>query len=155
MNPFSLRAILMAIIAAIAASTLGLPGARASADAPTDDSVAAHRAVLDMAGAFTNDGFKLRDGAFTGTLKAGEASLIQVNLYAGNQYWFSVATADPKTAVSVNLYDEAGKLVKTDPYTNANRAAAGFAPDTSGPYYIRIADPARTAATYCLIYSYK
>jgi hypothetical protein len=135
----------------IAALALG----QAAAHGDTDAEVAAHRQVLDLAGAFTNDGFKLRDGEYAGTLKAGQAALIQVNLYAGNQYWFSAATADPKTMVSIDLYDETGKLVKTDPYTNANRAAAGFAPETSGPYYIRIADTAEADATYCLIYSYK
>jgi hypothetical protein len=141
------RFFLFTLLAALAA---GPAGARAE----TDDEVAAHRSVLDLAGAFTNDGFKMRDGDFAGTLKAGQAAVIQVNLYAGNQYWFSVSTADPKTNVSVNLYDESGKLVKTDPYTNANRAAAGFAPDASGPYYVRIASPG-APATFCLIYSYK
>jgi hypothetical protein len=114
----------------------------------------AHEAVLDLAGAFTNDGFKLRDGDITGTLKTGEATVIQVNLYAGNEYWFSVATADPKTTVSISLYDETGKLLKTNPYSDPHRAAAGYAPDTSGPYYVRVAN-AGVAATYCLIYSYK
>jgi hypothetical protein len=145
MKRFLLFAILMA--------ALSLRPAPAHAD--TDAEVASHRLALDLAGAFSNDGFKLRDGDYSGTLKAGETALIQVNLYAGNQYWFTVATADPKTTVSINLYDETGKLVKSDPYTNANRVAAGFAPDTSGPYYVRIADAAGAGATYCLIYSYK
>ena len=162
MKPFFLRAIL------IAALVLGPAAAHADKDAE----VTAHAAVLDLAGAFTNDGFKLRDGDYVGTLTAGQAMVIQVNLYAGNQYWFSVATADAKGKVSINLYDETGKLVKadpyvkladtgklatteTDPYANTNRAAAGFAPDTSGPYYVRVADLAGAAATYCLIYSYK
>lgn len=145
----------------------------AAANAETNAEVDAHRTVLDLAGAFTNDGFKLRDGDYTGTLKPGEAAVIQVNLYAGNEYWFSVATADPKTAVSINVYDETGKLVKTDAFTtaadtssegpaekldpdaNSNRSAAGFAPDASGPYYLRIANTAGSEATYCLIYSYK
>ncbi len=126
-----------------------------AAHGETDDQVAAHRAVLDLAGAFTNDGFKLRDGDFTGTLKGGESAIIQVNLYAGNQYWFSVATSDTNTAVTIDLYDETGKLLKTDPYSNANRAAAGLAPDSSGPYYVRIENPGATPATYSLIYSYK
>jgi len=140
---------------AILIAALALGPAAARADTDTDAEVAAHRAVLDLAGAFTNDGFKLRDGDHTGTLKPGEALVIQVNLYAGNQYWFSVGTSDPKTMVSVQLYDETGKLLKTDPYTNANRAATGFAPDASGPYYVRVADTLGTPATYCLLYSYK
>ena len=83
-----------------------------------------------------------------------ESVLVQVNLYAGNQYWFSVATADPKTDVTIDLYDETGKLVKTDPYADAHRAAAGFAPEASGPYYVRIENPG-PPAVYSLIYSYK
>jgi hypothetical protein len=121
----------------------------------TDAQVAAHRTVLDLAGAFTNDGFKLRDSDFTGTLKPGEAAVVQVNLYAGNQYWFSVATADPATMVSINLYDETGKLLKADPFTNLNRAASGFSPDSSGPYYVRVVNIGTSPATFCLIYSYK
>jgi len=148
MKSFFLRATLIAGLA------LGPAAARATTDTDTDAEVAAHAAVLDLAGAFTNDGFKLRDGDYAGTLKKGESVLIQVNLYAGNEYWFSVATANPKTAIAITLYDETGKLVKTNPYTDPSRAAAGFSPDTSGPYYVRIADPG-PAATYCLIYSYK
>jgi len=148
MKSFFLRATLIAGLA------LGPAAARATTDTDTDAEVAAHAAVLDLAGAFTNDGFKLRDGDYAGTLKKGESVLIQVNLYAGNEYWFSVATADPKTTVSISLYDETGKLLATNPYKDAHRAAAGFSPDTSGPYYVRIADPG-PPATYCLIYSYK
>jgi hypothetical protein len=139
---------------AILAVALALPPAAARA-ADTDAEVTAHQSVLDLAGAFTNDGFKLRDGDYAGNLKPGQATVIQVNLYAGNQYWFSAATSDPKTMLSISVYDENGKLVQTDPYSNANRVAAGYAPDTSGPYYVRIAGPADSAATYCLIYSYK
>src|ERR1700677_3789687 len=100
--------------------------APAAGCAQSDAEVAAHESVLDLAGAFTNDGFKLRDGNFTGGLKPGESKVVQVNLFAGNQYWFSVSTADAKTSVTIALYDETGKLAKTDPYTNATRAGAGF-----------------------------
>ena len=59
--------------------------------AETDEEVEAHKLVLDLTGAFSNDGFKLRDGHWTGTIKPQERALIAVNLYAGNQYWFSAA----------------------------------------------------------------
>jgi len=146
MKPFFLR------VTSIVALVLALGPAVARAD--SDAEVAAHQSVLDLAGAFTNDGFKLRDGDYAGTLKAGQAAIVQVNLYAGNQYWFSAATSDPKIMISINLYDETGKLLKTDPYANGNRTATSFAPETSGPYYVRIA-AAGAAATYCLVYSYK
>jgi hypothetical protein len=147
-------------------------------DMPTDAQVTAHRSVLDLAGAFTNDGFKLRDGDFSTTLKAGQSTVVQVNLYAGNEYWFAVSTSDAKSAVTISVYDEAGKVMKTEPYASqadetakqgkadaqtnpdpdansTNRAAAGFAPDASGPYYVKIANTTGAPATCCLIYSYK
>ena len=137
---------------AILCASLALSPLRAASDVE----VAAHRAVLGLAGAFTNDGFKIRDGVFTGVLKAKETALVQVNLYAGNQYWFSVSTGDPATKVSMALYDEAGHPLKTDPYADANNAAAGFAPEISGPYYIQVRNAAAGApAAFCLIYSYK
>jgi hypothetical protein len=157
MKSFLPRAILIRAMAPFFAFLPFVPSPARAADEPapaTDAETAAHAAVLDLSGAFTNDGFKLRDGDYAGTLKEGQAVVIQVNLYAGNEYWFCVATADPKTTVSINLYDESGKLLKTNPYTDPHRAAAGFSPDASGPYYVRIAD-AGPAAAYCLIYSYK
>jgi hypothetical protein len=138
--------------------------------AATDEETVAHRSVLDLAGAFANDGFKLRDGAYDAILKPGQATVIQVNLYAGNQYWFAASTADAKSTVSLSVFDENGKPVKYEPYSNpatakegsldeassgTNRVAAGFSPDSSGPYYLRIANTSDAPATCCLIYSYK
>jgi len=45
-------------------------GLRAGAE--SDKEVEAHKAVLDLAGAFTNDGFKMRDGHWVGTIKPHE-----------------------------------------------------------------------------------
>ncbi len=71
--------------------TLIILAAGGSLRAETDEEVEAHKLVLDLTGAFSNDGFKLRDGHWTGTIKPKERALIAVNLYAGNQYWFSAA----------------------------------------------------------------
>ena len=46
--------------------------AGASLRAETDDEVEAHRQVLDLTGAFSNDGFKLRDGHWAGQIKPAE-----------------------------------------------------------------------------------
>jgi len=58
------------------------------ARAETDSEVEARKTALDLAGAFTNDGFKMRDGHWCGTIKPHELALSAVNLNAGNQYWF-------------------------------------------------------------------
>ena len=56
--------------------------------------MAARAVALDVAGAFSNDGFKLRDGHWAGTLAPNESKLLAVNLYAGNQYWFSAGATE-------------------------------------------------------------
>ena len=123
--------------------------------AETDDEVEAHKLALDLAGAFGNDGFKLRDGHWTGVIKPHEHALIAVNLYAGNQYWFSTATIGKAKKVSVDLYDESGKPVVTEVYNSGDRATAGFSPTKSGEYYVALNVLEGEAATFCLVYSYK
>ena len=120
------------------------------ARAERDSEVEARKTALDLAGAFTNDGFKMRDGHWCGTIKPHELALIAVNLYAGNQYWFSVGAIDPAKKIAVNLYDEAGKQVATENYNSGEKAAAGFSPTNSGQYFVSIA-----ASSFCLVYSYK
>jgi hypothetical protein len=125
------------------------------AHAETDKEVAARKRALDVAGAFSNDGFKLRDGHWCGTIEPGKPQLVQVSLYAGNEYWFSLgATADAKK-VAISVYDEAGKPLTFDPWTEGSTAAAGFAPDASGPYYLKIEALEGQLATFCVLYSYK
>jgi hypothetical protein len=62
--------------------------------AETDQEVAARVVALELAGAFGNDGFKLRDGHWVGTLAANESRLIAVSLYSGNDYWFSAGATE-------------------------------------------------------------
>jgi hypothetical protein len=123
--------------------------------AETDREVQAHKAVLDLAGAFSNDGFKMRDGHWFGTIKAHERALVAVNLYAGNQYWFSAGATQPAKRIDVAVYDETGKLVRTESYNEGDRAAAGFSPTTSGQYYVSVELIDGDESSFCLVYSYK
>jgi hypothetical protein len=123
--------------------------------ADTDAEVNARKNALDVAGAFTNDGFKLRDGHWCGTLKAQDHALIAVNLYAGNQYWFAVGAADPGKKIAVNIYDETGRLLTTEHYEGGDRAAAGFSPNDSGQYFVSVDLVDGGSSSFCLIYSYK
>ena len=139
-----------AIFAAIA-----LTISTALAGPESDSEVAARKAALDLAGAFTNEGFKMRDGHWTGTIKLKEHALIAVNLYAGNQYWFSVGATEPAKKISVNVYDETGKLMETESYSEGDKAAAGFSPTNSGQYYVLVDLVEGDASSVCLVYSYK
>ena len=125
------------------------------AQSETDREVNARKTALEVAGAFTNDGFKMRDGHWCGLLKPDELALVAVNLYAGNQYWFSVGTIEPAKKVAVNVYDETGKQVGTENYSEGEKAAAGFSPSSSGQYFVSVDLVEGAASSFCLVYSYK
>jgi hypothetical protein len=129
----------------------------ASLRADTDAEVEARRGALDLAGAFTNDGFKIRDGHWCGTIKPHDHALIAVNLYAGNEYWFSVGATQQAKKIAVNVYDETGKQVTTENYQSESgeKVAAGFAPTNSGQYYVSVDLLDGQESSFCLVYSYK
>jgi hypothetical protein len=122
--------------------------------AETDAEVRARKDALDIAGAFSNDGFKIRDGHWCGVVKPHEHVLVAVNLYAGNQYWFSAAATDP-AKIAVSVYDENGKQVTTESYNNGEKAAAGFSPANSGQYFVSVDLVEGDGGSFCLVYSYK
>ena len=140
----------IAIFFGLAMLALGAP-----LPAQTDEEVEAHKLVLDLTGAFSNEGFKLRDGHWTGMIKPQERALIAVNLYAGNQYWFSAAANAKAKKISVEVYDEAGKPVTTETYNSGDRASAGFSPTNSGQFFVSISLLEGETTTFCLVYSYK
>src|SRR6266496_1149188 len=121
----------------------------------TDAEVRARKDALDVAGAFSNDGFKIRDGHWCGVLKPHDHTLVAVNLYAGNQYWFSAAAAEPAKKIAVSVYDETGKQVTTESYNNEEKAAAGFSPANSGQYFVSVDLVEGEGGSFCLVYSYK
>ncbi len=123
--------------------------------APSDDEVVARRVALDLAGAFTNDGFKLRDGNWTGVLEVGKSRIVEVNLYAGNQYWFTLGSVPAAKKLEITVFDESGKPMEVDPYQENSVAAAGFSPQASGVYYVKVSELEGSKAAFCLIYSYK
>ena len=123
--------------------------------AETDGEVEARKVALDLAGAFANDGFKVRDGHWTGSVKKGDRTVVAVNLYAGNEYWFSVAGAQKGSRFALNLFDETGQPVVTENFAEEDKAAAGFSPTNSGQYFVSIAAPEADTGTVCLVYSYK
>src|SRR5437879_2533117 len=123
--------------------------------AQTDAEVEARKDALDVAAAFSNDGFKIRDGHWCGIVKPHDHSLVAVNLYAGNQYWFSVGATEPAKKVAVSVYDETGKQVTTESYDNGEKAAAGFTPSSSGQYFVSVDLLEGGEGSFCLVYSYK
>jgi len=148
------RRLLILLLTTVALATL-----RASeptpAPTPSDEEVKARASALEVAGGFSNDGFKIRDAHTCGTLAPKASKFIQVNLSGGNQYWFIAAATAPAKRLAVTLYDEQGKPVSTELYENNAQAAAGFSPPTSGPYIVRVEELEGGPAVFCLLYSYK
>ena len=130
-------------------------GSSIAVRAETDAEVRARKDALDVAGAFSNDGFKIRDGHWCGVVKPHEHALVAVNLYAGNQYWFSAGAVEPVKKIAVSVYDETGKPVTTESYNNGEKAAAGFSPANSGQYFVSVDLVEGEEGSFCLVYSYK
>jgi hypothetical protein len=127
-----------------------------AAGSETDGEVAAREVALELAGAFSNDGYKIRDGHYSGQLQLHTPKIVVVNLYAGNQYYFSLGATDKAKKVSVTVYDETGKEVDGEElFTQKSRAAAGVSPVFSGPYYAKVELLEGDPTDFCLIYSYK
>lgn len=119
----------------------------------TDAQTTAKSAAYDLAAAFSNEGFKTRYGAFFGSSLPGAPSLVKVNLFAGNEYWFSAATGSGGK-IEVRVYDEEGQPIESEVFAEEGRAAAGIGAAYSGAYYIEVAAESAPAA-FCLVYSYK
>ena len=139
------------ILTILAASLIAILPSFADSDAQ----VAARSDALDLAGAFQNDGFKIRDGNYFGELTKGQSQIISVNLYSGNAYWFSASTAEKSDKLKVSIFDDSGKPISYLPYQSGPRAAAGFSPDASGLYYVKVALVEGQTSTFCLICAYK
>jgi hypothetical protein len=130
-------------------------GTSVAVHAETDAEVRARKDALDVAAAFSNDGFKIRDGHWCGVVKPHDHALVAVNLYAGNQYWFSAGATEPVKKIAVSVYDETGKQVTTENYDNGEKAAAGFSPVNSGQYFVSVDVVEGEEGSFCLVYSYK
>ena len=118
--------------------------------------MAAREVALELAAGFTNDRYKIRDGHWSGQLKPHAPQIVTVNLYAGNQYYFSLGSTDKAKKVNVIVYDEAGKQVGEEQfYQDRYRAAAGVSPVASGVHYVSIELLEGEPADFCLLYSYK
>jgi hypothetical protein len=120
-----------------------------------DIDVSARSKALELAGAFSNDGYKIRDGYWPGEIEPNRPQFLEVNLFAGNEYWFSAAVTSPGRKVAVGVFDEKGNPVEYQIHEDGQVAAAGFVPEVSGRYFIKIDLLEGDKSQFCLLYSYK
>jgi hypothetical protein len=158
------------IVALLAAADLRAqtpaPSATPSASptpAVTPDSAAdnpenpqARSATLDLAGAFSNDGYKIRDGYYFSTLAPGKSVVVEVNLFAGNEYWFCAAANPPATGLAIHVFDEKGTLISDQQYyADGPKVAAGIVAPASGKYLVKITLTEGGKSSFCFLYCYK
>lgn len=115
----------------------------------------ARAAALQLAGAFSNDGYKIRDGFYFGTLEPGKSAVIEVNLFAGNEYWFCAAGLAPARKLAVTVFDEEGKPVEQQSYGDEASAAAGVVAAASGKYFVKVSLVEGEKSPFCFLYCYK
>lgn len=143
------------IATSLFASLLALAASVNANPASGDAVITCRRAALELAGAWTNDGFRLRERTWAGMLPEGKPALARVNLLAGNRYWFTAATNAASTSLTLNIYTEQGAPIAAQTHRDGPLAAVGFAPATSGSYIIGVSESSGTPVPFCLVYSYK
>jgi hypothetical protein len=116
---------------------------------------AARRGALELAGAFSNDGYKIRDGFWFSSVEADKPALIKVNLFAGNEYWFCANGVPPARELDVIVFDSTGNVIDQQEYHDGVRAAVGVEPPVSGEYFIQVSLTAGDKSDFCLLYCYK
>jgi hypothetical protein len=123
--------------------------------AAAESDVSARSKALELAGAFSNDGYKIRDGYWPGEIEPDRPQFLEVNLFSGNEYWFSAAVNSPGRKMAISVFDEKGKPVEFQTYEDGQVAAAGFLPEISGRYFVKLSLLEGNKAQFCLLYSYK
>lgn len=111
--------------------------------------------LFDFAGVLGNEGFKVRDGAWTGRLLNGKPQRLAVNLFAGNQYWFCAATSDPAETPSLSLRDPSGHPVEVVRSEKDGVAAVGVTAGATGRYTLELKGSSPGTRSFCLLYLFK
>jgi hypothetical protein len=111
--------------------------------------------LYDLAGAIGNEGFKVRDGAWTGVLQGSKPQRLAVNLFAGNQYWFCATTSSSGETPSLSLRNPAGQEVESVDFEKDGMAAVGVTAPATGRYVLEVRGSARGSREFCVLYLFK
>lgn len=133
------------------------PSPPAPAETPASEAAnpEARSKALELAGAFTNEGFTIRDGHWSAKFEPNGSQIVEVNLFRDNEYWFCVGGAATARKIEVKVFDETGQPVESSNYQEGATAAAGIVAPGSGKYYIQITLVEGDASDLCLVYTFK
>lgn len=146
----------LAVTAAVAKgpAPAASPRAGSSPAASPAPGVSLRARLLDFCGALGNEGFKLRDGVWSGRLEAGAPQRLAVNLFAGNQYWFCAAVPGEARGLKIGIYDAEGNPLETSSHDAPGVTAAGVTAAATGEHFVVVESPAG-ASDFCLVYLFK
>jgi hypothetical protein len=163
----SVSLILVPLLLGISLPARGEEGHDTNASLPVNPAspvpTEARRLALEAAGAFVNDGFRIRDGEWTGMLFRGKPAFLRVTLFQGESYWFVGATPSTGAVLRITVYDAAGKPIKGEQWKDSAqgagaRCAAGVAPIQSGQYFVGVElmeNPGGLPIEFSVVYAYK
>jgi len=121
-----------------------------------------HRLVLEDAGSLIKEGYKIRDGDWSGSLTKEWPLFLQVTLFAGEKYRFVGATATKDASLRIAIFNEGGKPVKTEEWKNSGdsvgRWGVGIVPAKSGRYFVGVElinSPSGLPSEFSLVYAYR
>lgn len=127
------------------------------------DFVESKRRALDLLGGLVNHGFRVRDEVWEISLRPKKMELLQLTLFAGNQYWFAASASAPAERLKLTLYDNEGNpllldLWKDDHAIPGARMAGGLVIARSGNYYVGmevVEEEGEKAVPASLVYAYQ
>ena len=119
--------------------------------------MAAREDALELAGAFTNDGYKIRDGHWSRPAEAARAADRHGQPVRGQPVlFFARLDGQGEKGQGDRCTTRAGNQVGDEQFfQEKSRAAAGVSPVASGLYYVSVELLEGEQADFCLLYSYK
>lgn len=123
--------------------------------APGDPELQARQRALEFAAAFANQGYHLRDGYWMEVLQPKQPRRLSLQLFAGNEYWFSAGLAGTGGNLELKVYDQSGRVLDGQNFRREGSFAIGIEPETTGTYYLEVALADGEATPFCLVYSFK
>jgi hypothetical protein len=150
------RDILRLAAAGLAASNVPVP-ARAQRASAGDIRLLARRRAIEARRRLAADGWRARDGVWSGQLNATQRHAIPVHLIAGNTYLFVMALRPVNALQVFSLLDAEGRLVsEKSAVSDPGLSALLVEPASSGRYHIFSEVPTDSPTTEAaLVYLYR
>ena len=111
--------------------------------------------ALELAAGNEGEGYQVHDGFWSGTLTKAEPILLEVYLFAGNDYRFSAANLDVSSQLKLSIFDAWGYSAGQEYSGGSSCSTAGITVIRSGTYFIRLVMTEGDKADTCMVYSYK